>query len=82
MRTLDELIDALEEMREEVGGDAKVLVATQPNYPLSSRLGAVTAITDRTEGTVVYLAASETGTEYAPRAGWDGGVVYDEEEVG
>lgn len=39
--TLDELIGRLEEIRETAGGDADVVLAVQPNYPLRETLRGV-----------------------------------------
>lgn len=38
---INEMIDALEELREELGGEAVVMLATQPNYPLRAHVSGV-----------------------------------------
>lgn len=43
--TLDELIERLEDIREEIGnGDVPVRGVQQPNYPLLARICAVTVV--------------------------------------
>lgn len=43
--TLDEMIALLEEMRDELGGDAEVAVGIQPGYPLRQAVtGVVTSL--------------------------------------
>ena len=39
--TLDELIDRLEEYRDELGGDAEVRLMTQQNWPFENTLAGV-----------------------------------------
>jgi hypothetical protein len=39
--TLDELIDRLEEYRDELGGDAEVRLMTQQNWPFKNTLAGV-----------------------------------------
>ena len=36
--TIDELIERLEEYRDEIGGDAKVLLMTQQNWPFENSI--------------------------------------------
>ena len=69
---INELIEQLEDLRDqcaELGITPEVQIATQPNYPLSSGVDAVTYY----KGTV-YIAA-EDGNEYAPSEAWNGGFV-------
>lgn len=40
--TIDELIERLEETREELGGDAEVRLLMQPNWPFEYSLGGLT----------------------------------------
>lgn len=42
--TLDELIDALTDVREYAGGDTPLRVAFQPAYPLRGTISAVTPL--------------------------------------
>lgn len=42
--TLDELIERLEEIRDEVGGDVSVRGVHQPHYPLLSQIEAITTV--------------------------------------
>ena len=39
--TIAELIERLEDLREQVGDDCEVRLATQPNYPLEYAIGEV-----------------------------------------
>jgi hypothetical protein len=41
MKTIDELIELLEEARDEVGGDAEVRLAFQPSWPLAFKVDGV-----------------------------------------
>lgn len=50
--TLDKLIEMLEEMREEVGGDTAVRLMTQQNWPFENHIKGITSTSDMNE----YLA--------------------------
>ncbi len=52
--TINELIEILEDAAMQIGGDAKVRLATQPSYPLEHRISDRTAVADD----VLYLAES------------------------
>lgn len=69
--TVDDLIEKLEEAREELGGDAQVRMTWQPEYPIRGTVAAVTvpanradpygedevAPGQRNDGQMVWLAA-------------------------
>jgi hypothetical protein len=57
--TLDELIERLEEIRDEVGGDATVRGVLQPNYPLIARIDAITTIIDSGKEDGVFIGLAE-----------------------
>ena len=40
--TLDDLIEQLEDMRSDLGGDTEVRIAHQPSWPLRGKIAAVT----------------------------------------
>ena len=44
--TLDQLIEELEDAREDLGGDAEVRIAYQPNWPIWATLRYVTVPED------------------------------------
>ena len=81
--TLGELIEALEELRSEVGDNAEVRLVTQPNWPLEYTIHGVTtgaAINqseedegddeDVTEDNVVYICEG-TQLGYGSKRAWD-----------
>lgn len=57
--TLNELIERLEEIRDEVGGGTTVRGVFQPNYPLIARIDAVTTITDSGKADGVFIGLAE-----------------------
>jgi len=72
--TLDELIQELEDLREELGnGDGQVLVASQPSYPLSNRIVNVAPEafwSDPHSDTVWIAVDQDEESPYAPRDAW------------
>lgn len=70
MTTIRELIEALEEAAADMGDDATVRVAVQPNYPLSARVSALTAGED--DDPTLWLAVSDGEGYDAPRDAWRG----------
>ena len=61
---LDEMIERLEEIREEVGGDFPVRGAFQPNYVLLSDVDAITTVTEsRMESLSVSATVTSTALE-------------------
>lgn len=81
--TINELIAALEEARDDLGGDREVLVANQPTYPLTNVITAV-SVTDGDEddeptdrrARALWIAVSQPGAygdlnPYAPADVWD-----------
>ena len=44
--TIDELIERLEQMRDELGGDTEVRLMTQQNYPFENELAGATCLRD------------------------------------
>lgn len=44
--TIDELIERLERMRDELGGDTEVRLMTQRNYPFENELAGATCLRD------------------------------------
>lgn len=79
---LNELIEKLEDLRDnpDVGGDIEIRGAFQPNYPLISRIDAVTAlISEDSKESGVYIALGD-GTNYGSPLMWEDDVVYRDEE--
>lgn len=80
--TLDELIERLEDLRDSYGisGDSLVSGAFQPNYPLTARISAITAI-EGEDDVAVYIALDDA-REYGTRSMWDDDVIdaADEED--
>ena len=72
-----ELIEELEHLAEYAGEEVKVMIATQPNWPLQSFIATVTLV-----GDTIYIAEGHQpySDPYAPRAAWDGGLAMDEDE--
>lgn len=66
MMTLDELIERLEDIREEVGGEFPVRGAFQPNYVLLAEVEAVTTVTDSGDEDGVFICLGD-GHEYGSR---------------
>jgi hypothetical protein len=63
---LDEMIERLEEIREEVGGDFPVRGAFQPNYVLLSDVDAITTVTESGDENGVFICLGN-GHEYGSR---------------
>lgn len=84
MMTIDDLIAALEEARDDLGGDTEVLIATQRHYPLTHEVVAISTLGDddpEADGSrtaaALWLATEQPGRSgdlnpYAPEAAWDG----------
>ena len=78
--TLNELIERLEEIRNEASGDIQILGAFQPNYPLVADVAAVTTfLSEDADESGVYIALGD-GRNYGSSAMWDDEVVYRDEE--
>ena len=58
--TINELIERLEEYREEIGGDAEVRLMTQANWPFEY---GITGLASREE---INAAVDEDANEYPP----------------
>lgn len=58
--TVDEAIRMLEQVRDEVGGDTPILIATQPSWPLALQISDIRVRDENTD-----LDAEASG-EYAP----------------
>jgi len=77
IRTLDELIQLLEEKRDQVGGEAIVRIAEQPSYPLQSSIAGVVSSDDiayiKEEQPIVWIAEGSQcrPDPYAPKDIWD-----------
>lgn len=70
LMSLDELIERLEELRENYDGNTwEIKIAHQPSYPLLARLDAVSLDSEKQ---VVYIAAG-SGTEYGVSEIWEDG---------
>lgn len=92
MKTLDQLIEALTELRDRMEqddtiglgdevGECRLLVAIQPHYPIAVEWSTVTAIVPDDGPPVVWLATSESPDDvnpYAPGQAWEGEIVYPE----
>lgn len=68
MMTLDQLIETLEEYREERGGDTEVLLATQPNWPLAFHIAQCRYVNDKLW---IVEGGHPHPNPYAPRQAWD-----------
>jgi len=78
--TLNELIERLEEIRDEASGDIQILGAFQPNYPLVADVAAVTTfLSEDADESGVYIALADA-RNYGSSAMWDDEVVYRDEE--
>lgn len=64
--TIAQLIEELEEQREEFGGDTEVRLMTQPNYPFEQRLDGVTTLAAINE-----YRGEEKGFKPASPRGWE-----------
>lgn len=79
IKTLDQLIEELNDIRDAHGGDVIVRIAQQPNYPLANTVGAVTFVTgEQHREKCVWFATGHIGSHmdespYAPSAAWEGG---------
>lgn len=71
VRTLDDLIEQLQEIRDDHGGETPVRVAYQPSYPLQGRLSTLAVTNDRDTGRPT-LFITTGGGDYAPRAVFGG----------
>lgn len=82
---IGELINRLTEIQEE-HGEIEVRGAFQPDYPLISRLEAVTTLINEQEETATVFLALGDGDEYGTKSLWDDCDTYeesdDEEEEG
>lgn len=78
--TLNELIERLEEIRDEVSGDSRIFGAFQPNYPLTTRVAAITTLVNEDAGTAKIYIALGDGDNYGSRNLWDDEIVYEEDE--
>jgi hypothetical protein len=86
--TIDQLIEAATEARDELGGDAEIRIAWQPDYPIRGTLQAVTvpesddpyeegesAAGQENDGHMLWLAAGAVGygeNPYGPAWAWGG----------
>jgi hypothetical protein len=85
--TIDQLIEAAQEAREELGGDAEIRVAYQSNYPIRGILQAVTvpqedpypedesAAGQEDDGLMLWLAVGPAPyheNPYGPAWAWEG----------
>lgn len=78
--TLDEMIERLEEIREEVGGSVAIRGAFQPNYPLVTGVDAITTyVSDDSDKAGVYIALGD-GRNYGSSDMWDDDFVYVNEQ--
>lgn len=78
--TLNELIERLEEIREEVSGDTRIRGAFQPNYPLIAEVEALTTyLSEDADETGIYIALGD-GRDYGSRDMWNDEVIYRDEE--
>jgi hypothetical protein len=89
--TLNELIEELQDIvaNDEELGDAPVLLAHQPNWPLAFTVDTITVdhcgfkAEDGEENApvVVWIAeGGHAGRPYAPKHAWDGGEVFADDE--
>lgn len=80
--TLNELIERLEEIRDDYGvsGESQVHGAFQPNYPLVTYISAITTIvSDDVKEAGVYIALGD-GTKYGLSDLWDDELVERESD--
>jgi hypothetical protein len=63
---LSELIQRLDDIRYEVGGDYPVLGAIQPDWCLLTNIDAITTVTDSGDRNGIYIGLSE-GKHYGSR---------------
>lgn len=64
--TIDQLIEELEEQREEFGGDTEVRLMTQQNYPFEQRIDGVTTL-----AAIHDYQGEEKGFKPAASRGWE-----------
>ena len=77
---LDEMIERLEEIREEVGGDFPVRGAFQPNYVLLADIEAITTVQGNSDEQGVFIALAD-GRSYGSKHHYDDDfVTVDEDE--
>ncbi len=69
-KTLDEVIEMLIELRDNYGhGQSRVMVASQPSYPLSNYISNIT--TEIGDGDEIWIAVQQDDERpYAPREAW------------
>jgi hypothetical protein len=77
--TLDELIERLEDIREEVGGGLPVRGAFQPNYVLLADVLAVTAVVESGDEDGLFIALGD-GREYGSQEHYADEVIVLREE--
>lgn len=77
MMKLDDLIEMLEGIRDEHGGDLKVVVALQPNYPMRGDLLNVCLEKSKNR---VWLAMSDNRDYGVPEGVWEDDEVFEDEE--
>jgi hypothetical protein len=78
--TLNELIERLEELRDEVSGNTPIRGAFQPNYPLVADVAAITAfVSEDADESGIYIALGD-GRDYGSRDMWEDEIVYRDEE--
>jgi hypothetical protein len=71
--TLNELIERLEEYRDELGGDAEVRLMTQQNWPFKNALTGLVSgaeINEADQTTAVYIVEG-TQIGYGLKRAWD-----------
>lgn len=83
IKTVDDLIEALQAWSNEGYGDVEVRIAEQPHWPIAARIVATTLCERPHEGTKLWLATggvhgNESG--YAPHEAWVGGIPEEEED--
>jgi poly-beta-hydroxyalkanoate depolymerase len=74
---INEIIERLEEMRDELGGEVHVRSVIQPNYPLLADLLTVTAVTEK-EKTTVYIGIGEA-RQYGSDIHYADEIIHEEE---
>ena len=80
--TLDELIEELEEMRDNFGGETLVRGVFQPNYPLIAQIETVTMFDfAESDERGVYIGLAD-GKNYGTELHYEGGVVTDDDQDG
>lgn len=70
---LSDLIERLEEYREQLGDDAEVRLMTQPNYPFENSIKGVCSAEDMEmegDGSVVYIVEKRQ-LDYGSKLAWN-----------